>query len=86
MGVNSWVNNLDTITEIKGYIERNNIKKHVFLFSAGVLSNIAVKELFQFNKNNIYLDIGSILDVWLNLGATRKYLRGGNTLNKTCIW
>ena len=43
-------------------------------------------ECFKSSLNNTYLDIGSTLDNMMNLGATRGYLRGADTLNKICIW
>ena len=56
------------------------------MFAAGVLSNIAVRELHEYNNKNFYIDIGSTLDVDLDLGETRLYLKGGQTLNKICVW
>lgn len=83
---NSWINNIDIIEDIKKDIESNKINSAVFLFAAGVLSNIAVKELHEFCPDNFYIDIGSTFDKILGLGKTRVYLKGGETLKKTCIW
>jgi hypothetical protein len=83
---NAWLYNLDLIDELKKYITENNINNHVFLISAGPFANILVHQLHDFNKNNTYLDVGSTMDKYFNLPLTRKYLNGGNTLNKICIW
>ena len=86
VGGNSWVNNFNILEDIKSYIEQNASQKEIFLFAAGVLSNMLIYELHKFNPNNFYLDIGSTLDVDMGLGATRKYLKGADTLKKVCIW
>jgi hypothetical protein len=83
---NAWLHNLELINQLKNYIIENNIKNHVFLISAGPFANILVHQLHDFNKNNTYLDVGSTMDKYFNLPITRKYLNGGNTLTKTCIW
>jgi len=74
------------IDDLKKYITDNNIRDYVFLISAGPFANILVHQLHNFNKNNTYLDIGSTIDGYLKLPLTRRYLKGGDTLNKTCIW
>jgi hypothetical protein len=83
---NAWLHDLELINDLKNYISENNIMDHVFLISAGPFANILVHQLHSFNKKNTYLDIGSTLDGYLKLPLTRRYLRGGDTLNKTCIW
>ena len=83
---NAWLHNLHLINDLKNHIIDNNIINHVFLISAGPFANILVHQLHSFNKNNTYLDIGSTIDGYLKLPLTRRYLRGGDTLNKTCIW
>jgi hypothetical protein len=83
---NAWVNSIDTIDQIKRYIADNNLKNVVFLFAAGPFANLAVYELHKFNRDNTYLDVGSVFDKMLNLKVTRRYLLNGPTLNKTCIW
>lgn len=69
---NAWVNNLDLIDEI---LQREYTDK-LFLFCAGPLSNILCYKLWQNNKNNVYLDIGSTLDLWIDTGNTRGYYLG----------
>lgn len=84
IGANAWINNFDMISEIAYYSK--TVKNKVFLFAAGTFSNIAIYECHKNSKDNTYVDIGSTLDPILGLGATRRYLRGKNTINKTCIW
>lgn len=62
----------------------------VFLFAAGPLANILASACNRANPSNTYIDIGSVFDPYLFQGvgvqATRGYLAGGPTLQKTCIW
>lgn len=84
IGANSWIDNIGIIDEIKNDAEHT--ENQIFLFCAGVLSNIAVKELHEHAPNNFYIDLGSVLDYKMGLGKTRRYLKGADTLKKTCIW
>lgn len=81
---NAWKNNHEIEKEIKNL----NISNSLFLFAAGPYSKILCHRLWQFNKKNTYLDIGSTLDPLLfgSRGFTRGYLRGAATLKKICIW
>lgn len=81
IGGTAWRDNFDLL-EILSEKEYNN---KLFLFCAGPLGNMLAAHLWDKNKNNVYLDIGSTLNSWL-VGNNRGYLRGGNTLNKKCIW
>ena len=84
VGSNAWKNDHRIENEIKSM----NVSNSLFLFAAGPYSKILCHRLWNFNNNNIYLDIGSTLDPLLfgNRGFTRGYLRGAPTLKKTCIW
>ncbi len=86
VGTNAWMSNYGLVDEMKKYIEENKIENHIFLFCAGPFSNILIMECYKSSPNNTYLDTGSTLDSMMNLGATRGYLRGADTLNKVCIW
>jgi hypothetical protein len=86
VGTNAWMNDYYLIDEIKDYITKNDIKDKLFLFCAGPFSNILILEAFKSSPNNTYIDQGSCLDSMMNLGATRGYLWGANTLQQTCIW
>ena len=57
----------------------------LFLFAAGPLGNMLVAKMWKYNKNNIYLDIGSTLNPWL-VGNNRGYLKNFVSKNKICIW
>ena len=65
-------------------VDCENYNDYLYLFCAGGLSNVLIRELWQINKNNIYIDIGSALDGIIGLGKTRKYLLKYN--NIVCKW
>lgn len=82
VGFSAWVNNIDLVEEI---ISQNHQDK-LFLFCAGPLGNILAHRLWDANKQNTYLDIGSTLNPWLeSAGFTRGYFSGPN-YHKTCVW
>ena len=55
-----------------------NIKDSLFLFCAGPFGNILAHQLFESNPNNIYMDIGSTLNPWLQSeGFKRDYYING---------
>lgn len=86
-GPNSWLNDHQRLLEeTEHYIESNKITDEVFIFCAGVLSNILVYQLSERFPNNTYIDVGSVFDEVMGLGKTRKYLRNGRTLRQTCLW
>ena len=86
VGYNCIINNYDMIEEISKWIEENNIKDYLFLFSASSLSNMMIHQLFSRHNNNTYMDIGTTLNNFLEMKGSRDYLRGGPTLHQTCIW
>jgi hypothetical protein len=57
----------------------------LFLFCAGPLGNMLAYRMWEKNKNNTYMDIGSTLNTWL-VGSNRGYLIGAPTINKICTW
>jgi len=86
-GPNSWLNDHQRLLkETTDYIESSDAKNEVFVFCAGVLSNILVYQLSRRFPNNTYIDVGSVFDSVMGLGKTRKYLRNGRTLRQTCVW
>ncbi|MBZ8178490.1 glycosyltransferase family 4 protein [Oscillatoria salina] len=87
-GLNAWKENRNLITEIKNYIDENEIKNHLFLFCCGPLGNILTHQLFLHSQENTYLDIGSTLDPLLfgEKGYTRGYLQGSANITKECRW
>ena len=92
VGENCIVNDHHLIDDIKKWIENNNIKDHVFLFSASSLSEILIHELFKDYDKNTYLDIGTTLHPYFNLGYERDYLKGYwlkqnlPDIKKNCQW
>ncbi len=88
IGHNAWVNNLDLVEDMIDYIDLNDVEDSIFLIAAGPLSSILCPFVFEACPDNIYLDIGSTLDPFLfgKNGYTRKYLKGGKTKERTCVW
>jgi len=76
VGRNCIVNDHQLEGEIRTWMEKNQIKNHVFLFSASSLSEILIHKLFEHDDENTYIDIGTTLHWHLNLGIERDYLRG----------
>jgi hypothetical protein len=77
----AWKDNFDLVESLPN----KEYKDKLFLFCAGPLGNMLAARMWEHNKNNTYIDIGSTLNTWL-VGANRGYLRGAATLNKICIW
>lgn len=87
VGTNSYKEDYEVLGEIKKYIADEDARDHVFILCAGPLSNILAYRLFDFNKNNTYIDCGSVFDPLMGLGKTRGYHNESfNTRNKNCIW
>lgn len=82
----AWITNYDLSQHLQQEIGEFNMKDYVYLFAAGPFANILTYELWKYNKDNTYIDIGSTLDKFLGLILTRGYLQGAPTLNKVCIW
>ena len=86
------INDIHVIDDIKNWINNNNIKNHIFLFSASSFTNVAIYELFKDNVNNTFIDIGTCLTPMMNMPTERDYLqgfwnyRGSNSLNLICKW
>jgi hypothetical protein len=81
IGKTAWKENFNLIEELSN----KNYKNKLFLFCAGPLGNMLAAKMWKYNKNNIYMDIGSTLNPWL-VGNNRGYLCGSGTLNKICTW
>jgi hypothetical protein len=81
-----WEKNRDFIKgllDLKGSTYRDA----VFLFAAGPLSEILIHELWQVNRSNVYLDIGSTLDKYLFNRESRVYHRPNNEFSlRECRW
>jgi hypothetical protein len=86
VGVDAWYSDYKIVDELIKYIEDNKLKNCLFILACGPLANILTYRLWENNKENTYIDIGSVLDPYLGLPLTRGYLQGGKTLKKNCIW
>ena len=80
----AWKHNYDLIEEIK----KENLTNKLFLFACGPFGNMLSHQLWDFNKNNTYLDIGSTLNPWLESeGFKRDYYDVGLVYkNRNCNW
>ena len=79
--VNNWDSEgnsfLTTIlSEIKKY------KNTVFLFSAGPISKIVIANAWNEHPYNIYLDVGSSLDLFIKGSSNREYTIIGSPLSQ----
>jgi hypothetical protein len=81
IGKTAWKENFNLVEELP----KKEYNDKLFLLCAGPLGNMLAAKMWKYNKNNIYMDIGSTLNPWL-VGANRGYLCGSETLNKICIW
>jgi hypothetical protein len=86
IGTDAWYADYHIVEEIKKYITENNIKNQMFLFAAGPFANMLTYELWEHSKENTYIDIGSILDPYLQLKITRGYQLGDHRINQVCVW
>jgi hypothetical protein len=92
VGYNAMINDYPQIEDIKKWISENNVKDYLFLFAASSFSELAIKELFEFNDQNTYMDIGTALNMFMNMKNDRGYLgeywcgNFGNDLKRKCIW
>ena len=87
VGTNAYKEDYHIIEEVKQFIENNTIKNSIFIFCAGPFGNILTHQLFDFSKDNTYLDCGSTLDPLMGLGKTRGYhSQNYHTRNKVCVW
>jgi|TARA_Y100000310_G_scaffold3696_1_gene4571 hypothetical protein len=81
----------DTYLKIKKYIETNKVTNAVFLFATGPGSAPIIHNLWKINKENFFIDIGSILDRHLfkhakNRGRSRGFIRRDTKGYKECKW
>jgi hypothetical protein len=86
VGPDAWITDYYVSRLLRTMMDETKTMDHIFLFAAGPLANILTYELWNHNKNNTYIDIGSTLDKYLGLKITRGYLSGADTLNKVCVW
>jgi hypothetical protein len=79
----AWKNNYNLIEKIKD----KNLNNKLFLFSCGPFGNMLSHQLWEHNKNNTYIDVGSTLNLWTNAKSfPRYYLFGGGYGELICNW
>lgn len=82
---NAWIVNKELINIIKEDVK--NLTNKLFLFSAGPFGNILAHQLWQINKENQYIDIGSTIDPWTKANKIlNKYYSNNDFFSKTCTW
>ncbi len=83
VGYNAWVEDHDLIKKIQD----KNLSDKLFLFCCGPFGNLLAHQLFSSNQKNIYLDIGSTLNPWLQSeGFKRDYYSNGFYAGRKCFW
>lgn len=92
VGYNAMVNDYHKIEEMKNWILKNNIKNHLFLFSASSFSKLAIHQLYEVCDQNTYIDVGTTLNIFMDMKLDRSYLKefwlkeAGSDLSRMCIW
>lgn len=83
IGFSAWVNNSGLVEEIA----KSELEGKLVLFCAGPFGNILAQQLWEANKNNTYLDVGSTLNPWLESeGFRRGYYMETYRAKQDCIW
>lgn len=84
VGFSAAENNIDLVDQIIN----KNLEGKLFLFCCGPFGNILAHKLWVSNKKNIYLDIGSTLNPFLESeGFRRSYFdRDSECGKKFCVW
>ena len=85
VGANAWINNADVYDKLDKQLSTST-EHELVLICAGPFANILCKKLFEKYPHHTIIDLGSVFNVELGIGADRGYLRGASTLSKTCIW
>jgi hypothetical protein len=83
IGPEAFKTDLGLIDDLINSIKNENIKDALFLFSAGPLGNVLSHKLWEFSKDNTYIDIGSTMNTWTGLNL-RDYQLNGVYSNKIC--
>lgn len=92
VGYNAMINDVHVIDEMREWIEVNNVRNHVFLFSASSFSNLAIYELYKIFPENTFIDIGTTLVKFMGMPMERAYLQAywnglrHPDLEKVCVW
>ena len=86
IGEDAWTKNADVYDKMVEKLSQNKDEHYLILLCAGPFANILCYKLFKDFPHNTIIDIGSVFNVELGIGANRGYLQGGPTLRKTCVW
>ena len=92
VGYNAMINDYPQIEDMKRWIDENNIEGYLFLFAASSFSELAIHQLYEHNDKNTYLDIGTGLNMFMDMRNDRGYLdeywhgNGNSYLNRKCVW
>lgn len=92
VGFNAMVNDYGLIGKMKEWIGENDVRGHLFLFSAASFSKLAIHQLHAFRSGNTYIDIGTTLNAFMGMRLDRSYLKAfwlgekHKDIDKLCIW
>ena len=73
--VNDWDSKGEEYMNMKRTILSKSVNK-IFLFSCGPIAKIIIAKAWAANPHNIYLDVGSSLDLFLKGSTNRHYTTG----------
>lgn len=68
--INAWAFYQKFMPNVLNYALKND--NYVFLFMSGMVSNVLIDKCYRANKNNTYLDCGSVFDPYIGR-KSRKY-------------
>jgi hypothetical protein len=71
---NAWIINRD----LPDQILQEDLGDKLFLFAAGSFANILAHKLWDNNKKNTYLDVGSTLNIWTRIERLQRDYYMGN--------
>ena len=83
IGPEAFKTDLGLIETLTTKRNEDNMKDALFLFCSGPLGNVLAHKLWDSNKNNTYIDIGSTLNIWTGKNV-RDFQSGGYYSNKVC--
>lgn len=86
IGPDAWIHNSDVLEKLANKLEKESDKHHLVLICAGPYANILSYKLFSRFPTNTIIDLGSVFNIELGIGANRGYLQGSYDLRKTCVW
>jgi hypothetical protein len=85
IGDEAFKTDLSLVDILKNKISIDSIEDSLFLFCAGPLGNVLSHKLWEHNKKNTYVDIGSTLNPWFGRNL-RDYQSSGIYSNKICTF